>query len=164
MAANSGGTVDYSTTGAPNRIAQAVVLVDANGAPINGGSGVLGSVAVDQTTPGTTNAVSSLGTGINVATTSTAIGSTAIDVQVVAATTSLRLCGFSFRENAGSTASLVIRNGTGTGDTPLAYVTLAPNESVRDWFGDAGKIAAAGVYLDMISGTVIGQIDTKVVA
>jgi hypothetical protein len=104
------------------------------------------------------------GTGIFAATTSTAVAQTAIDVQVVAATTSLRLMGYSFREDAGGTASFILRNGTSTAGTPLAYVTLAAGESVRDWFGPQGKVAAAGIFLDMVSGTVIGQVDNVAVA
>lgn len=137
--------------------------------PGDGTAGAIRVVNRDGTAVGALAAGSAIigsigGLGINVGSTSTAVASTAIDVQVIAATTNLRLVGYSFREDAGATASFVLRNGTGAGDTPLAYVTLAPNESVRDWFGPDGKIAAAGIYLDRISGTIVGQVDTKVVA
>lgn len=135
-----------------------------SGAALGAGSAVIGKVGIDQTTPGTTNAVSNLGTGVMVATTSTAVASTAADVQVIAATPNLRLMGYSFQENAGTAASFVIRNGTTASDTPLAYVALAAGESVRDWFGPNGKIAAAGIFFDRVTGTIIGQVDTMVVA
>jgi hypothetical protein len=133
------------------------LLVDGSGAtqPVSGtvalgaGSQIVGALS---------------GGGIMGATATTAIASTSADGQVVAATTSLRLMGFSFREDAGATASFILRHGTSTAGAPLAYVTLAPGESVRDWFGPQGKAAASGVFLDMISGTISGQVDTTVVA
>lgn len=107
-----------------------------------------------------------LGTGMMAAAQSVAVGSTSSDGAVVAAVASNRLMGFSFRENAspGAPASFVLRNGTSSSDTPIAYVTLAPGESVREWFGPQGKACAAGIWLDMVSGTVIGQVDTATVA
>jgi hypothetical protein len=131
---------------------------------IFGSTGDTADAVIAQGATGTIQAKLRALSALNVGATTTAIASTAADVQVIAATTSLRLRGFSFKENAGSTASLVLRNGTTATDPPLAYVTLGPNESIRDYFGSEGIIAAAGVYLDMISGTVIGNTLTAVVA
>jgi hypothetical protein len=87
--------------------------------------------------------------------TATAVASGTADAQVIAATTSLRLVGFSAKENAGSPAlaEFILRHGTSTAGTPLAFVKLGPGESVRDWFGPGGQIASSGIFLDRISGT-----------
>jgi hypothetical protein len=96
--------------------------------------------------------------------TATAVASGTADAQVVAATTSLRLVGFSAKENAGSPANaeFILRHGTSTAGTPLAFVKLGPNESVRDWFGPGGKIASSGVFLDRVSGTTEVVVHTVV--
>jgi hypothetical protein len=133
-------------------------------ATLAAGTAIAGKFGIDQTTPGTTNGVSALGTGINVAATTTQVASTSSDGAVVGAAAGQRLVGYSFRENAGAIASFVLRNGTAAGDPALDYVTLAAGESVREWYGPDGKIAAAGIYLDIISGTVIGSVSSKVVA
>lgn len=96
--------------------------------------------------------------------TATNAASGTADVQMLPATTSLRLMGYSSKENAGSpvNAEFILRNGTSTADTPLAHVKLGPNESVRDWFGPGGLIASGGIYLDRISGTTDITIHTVV--
>jgi len=87
--------------------------------------------------------------------TATAVASGTADAQVIAATTSLRLMGLSAKENAGSPADaeFILRHGTSTAGTPLAFVKLGPNESIRDWFGPGGLAAASGIFLDRVSGT-----------
>lgn len=63
-----------------------------------------------------------------------------------------RLFGFSARESAGATAVFKLFDGTDATGTLLADVTLAANESVRDWFGDRGIAVATGIYLQRTSG------------
>lgn len=83
------------------------------------------------------------------------------DFDVEAATTNLRLLGWSVREDAATAAvaTIVIRHGvlaagscTATG--VFAYVELAPNQSVSMSYGDRGRAAASGVCLDILSGSV----------
>jgi DNA uptake protein ComE-like DNA-binding protein len=78
---------------------------------------------------------------------------------VIADTT---LMGFSVREAAGTpaAAAMRLRAGTATG-TILATVTLSAGESVRDWFGPSGIQAAGGVYLELLSGTITGGVQTR---
>jgi class 3 adenylate cyclase len=70
--------------------------------------------------------------------------------------------GFSVREAAGTpaAAAMRLRAGTATG-TILATVTLSAGESVRDWFGPSGIQAAGGVYLELLSGTITGGVQTR---
>lgn len=120
----------------------------------SGGQQAIAVVPVDPTT------LDVLG-GAQAAATSTAIGSTAASTSVKAAATGQRLMGYSLRENAGAAASVVLHNSTAA-NAPILYVTLLPGQSVSEWFGPTGKAAAAGIYLEVVSGTVIGQVDTVV--
>jgi hypothetical protein len=103
---------------------------------------------------------------LQAAATSTNAASGTADAQMIAATPSLRLVGFTAKENAGSPAlaEFILRNGTSTAGTPVAHVKLGAGESVRDWFGPGGISVAAGVYLDRISGTTDVTIHTVVAA
>jgi hypothetical protein len=73
-----------------------------------------------------------------------------------------RLMGFSVREAAGTPAkaAMRLRAGSATGAI-LATVTLAPEESVRDWFGPNGITATGGVYYELVSGTITGGVQTR---
>jgi hypothetical protein len=79
---------------------------------------------------------------------------------VIADTT---LMGYSVKEStntAGATAAMRLRAGTVTGAI-LATVTLAQNESTGDWFGPSGIAAAGGVYLELLSGSIAGGVQTR---
>lgn len=73
-----------------------------------------------------------------------------------------RLMGFSIRETAGAAsdpAALVyLRDGTDATGTIKAVITLAPNESDRDWFGMDGVAFATGIYFHVSSGAVEASI------
>ena len=79
------------------------------------------------------------------------------DVQAVAAADAgwtLKLCGFSVSEDAGSTAEVVIRDGTSNSDTPA----VAPINCAASGFGmwgisNQGIPCPDGIYVDRVSGT-----------
>jgi len=72
----------------------------------------------------------------------------------VGAATGLRLIGFSARETASATAEFHIVNGaTGAAGTKIVRVTLAANESAREWFWP-GIDAASGISIDWVSGSI----------
>lgn len=120
------------------------------------GTAVVGKVGIDQTTPGTTNAVSPLGTGIMAAATASEEGDeAATDEAVFAAGAGTRLMGFSARETTGTgTAVFKIRNGTSNSDPLLVSVSLAAGESAREWYGPDGIASASGIWLERVSGTI----------
>ena len=117
-------------------------------------SAVIGTVAIDQTTPGTTNAFSTLGTGINVAATSSDEGAEAsTDEAVAPAAAGTRLMGFSCQETAGAAATFSLHNGTSASDPATYVVSLAANESRGEWFGPDGIVSAGGIWLERLTGT-----------
>lgn len=66
--------------------------------------------------------------------------------------------GFSLRETAGAAASLVIYdNATAASGPILDEVSLIAAESARENYGIA-KIAKAGLYIQVVAGTVTGSI------
>lgn len=69
-----------------------------------------------------------------------------------------RLKGFSVLESAGTVADpaakVYLRDGTDATGTKKAIITLATNESDRDWFGDEGIAFATGIYVDVAVGAV----------
>ena len=75
------------------------------------------------------------------------------DAQGVAASSNLRLLGFSVRENAASTATLILRQGTDTNGTAIVFISLAAAGVDTRWFGPDGIGAEAGVFVDRVSGT-----------
>lgn len=72
------------------------------------------------------------------------------NVQGLSATTNLRLMGYSATETAVSPAAaqIILRHGTTNASPTIAYIKLAANESVRDWFGDRGLAVPNGVLVD----------------
>lgn len=81
---------------------------------------------------------------------------TANAVPVAPADAPGRLIGYSVREAAATPAAAVVRfrSGTTVAGTPLgAGVSLAPGESVREWFGPAGINVPTAVFLERVSGT-----------
>lgn len=95
----------------------------------------------------------------NAAATATDPGGTTTSLQVVAATTNLRLVGFSSRETTGTAGAVFnLRHGTSAAGGLLATVSLGVGESAREWYGPDGLAAASGIYLERVSGssTVVG--------
>ena len=76
-------------------------------------------------------------------------------VQGITAFATLRLVGFSITENAATAgdARLVLHHGTANTDPELFDVTLAPGESVREWFDLGGIAVPDGVYVNRTDGT-----------
>lgn len=95
--------------------------------------------------------------------TNTASGNT--NVQVVAATTGLRLMGYSIQESSGTpaVATLTIRHGTANTDTVVVYGKFAASESKTEWFGPQGIPVSSGVYLERITGNTTTSIWTATV-
>jgi hypothetical protein len=130
--------------------ARGVVTLDADGAvvtPLASG----GSVLV-------------LGTGINVAATATDAGAGTDDEAITGAAAGLRLMGFSAEETAAGTATVILHNGTGTGDAVTYTFSLAAGESRGEWFGPDGIASAAGIYLERVTGTTRVVVHHKAVA
>lgn len=79
---------------------------------------------------------------------------TANQTPVAPADATGRLLGYAIRETTGSAAATVrFRSGTTVAGTPLgAGVTLAANESVREWFGPSGINVPTAIFLERIAG------------
>lgn len=82
------------------------------------------------------------------------------DVTLEAATTNLRLLGWTVREDAGTpaAATVLLRHGVEsagncTGNI-IAYVELAASQSSGEWYGDRGLAVASGVCADVQLGTI----------
>jgi hypothetical protein len=71
---------------------------------------------------------------------------------------STRLLGYSFSEEAGAAAKIILRDGNGTSGRVLAIISLAAGESARDWFGPDGIQVNTGIYVDRTAGTSLGAI------
>lgn len=67
-----------------------------------------------------------------------------------------RLMGWSVRETTGAAlAEVDIFSGSSTTGLLVAKVTLAANESNREWFGPAG-IRCNGIYTNFVTGSIDG--------
>lgn len=76
------------------------------------------------------------------------------DEAAFAAATGLRYFGFSARETTESGAAVFnIRRGTDNTGAIMDTVRLGPGESAREWYGPCGIEAAAGIWLERVSGT-----------
>lgn len=74
------------------------------------------------------------------------------------ATSPTSIVGFALRETSGvASATVVLRDGFDAGGDPILPITLAPGESVRDWFGPAGVNLSIGLYV-----TVTGAVDGSI--
>lgn len=70
-----------------------------------------------------------------------------------------RLIFESFKETTGvATASFEITDGNAAGADVLLEITLQPNESTRDYWGRHGIKAESGIYFNLISGSVKGNL------
>lgn len=68
--------------------------------------------------------------------------------------------GFTVRETAGATAVVDVYDGTSATGTLLETITLASNESSSDELVH-GVRANAGIYVDVVSGTIVGSIRVR---
>lgn len=66
-------------------------------------------------------------------------------------------CGFSLRETAGAAAVVRIYDNTAADGTLLDTISLAADESAREFY-PGGIKAVAGIYFSLVSGTVEGSI------
>lgn len=74
-------------------------------------------------------------------------------------TTPAALAGFALRETSGAApAVVVLRDGSDATGDPTIPITLAPGESVREWFGPGGVNLVYGLYVDVVSGAVDGSV------
>lgn len=70
-----------------------------------------------------------------------------------------RLVGYALKETTGiATAELDLLDGTNVDGDLLAPITLAANQSVRDWFGPAGVSFGIGLYAQLVSGSITGTV------
>jgi hypothetical protein len=66
--------------------------------------------------------------------------------------------GFSIRETAGAAAVVRIYDGASASGTLLDTVSLVASESARELYGSCGIWATAGIFVDVVSGSVEGSI------
>lgn len=66
--------------------------------------------------------------------------------------------GFTIRETAGATAVVRIYDNVTNSGTLLESISLAANESAREYYGDGIQTIVGGIYVDIISGAVEGSI------
>lgn len=115
----------------------------------------------DSTNGAYTNVRKLPSTGINGPASTNDVGNeAATDEAIAGAATGLRYMGFSCRESTESARAVFnIRRGTSNAGAVMDTVTLEPGESAREWYGPDGIEAAAGIWLERVSGTcvVIGK-------
>lgn len=71
------------------------------------------------------------------------------------------ILGFNIKETTGAgTASIIVHQGTDKNQLPIAYFTLAANESARDYFTIPLE-SLGGIYIEIVSGSVAGIIYTE---
>lgn len=71
--------------------------------------------------------------------------------------------GFTVRETAGAPAVMVIwDNASAASGTPIDEVTLAANESAREFYPEGGVRTTNGIYVQIVSGAIAGSIRTAV--
>lgn len=70
-----------------------------------------------------------------------------------------RILFWSFLETTGTArATIRLRDGSDTGAAVIVPISLSAGESTRDWLGPQGIPCRAGVYLEVVSGSVEGSI------
>lgn len=70
-----------------------------------------------------------------------------------------RILFWSFRETTTTAvARLRLRDGSDANGDTIVPISLSADQSTRDWLGPQGIPCKAGVYLEMITGTVEGSI------
>ncbi|HEY3923791.1 MAG TPA: hypothetical protein VGL75_04455 [Acidothermaceae bacterium] len=82
------------------------------------------------------------------------------NAKVKLATVGGRIVGFALKETTGiATAEIDLIDGKNANDGDLLIpITLAPGESVRDWYGPAGVSFVAGLVASVVSGSVTGTV------
>ena len=164
---DNGGSLTVDGTVTANLAAGVNNIGDVDILSIAAGTNNIGDVDIASAIPAGTNVIGGVtGGGIYVAATSTVVASGTVDVQGIAATANLRLVGFSMTEDAATAAAaeLSLRHGTLVTDPEIFGITLAANESMRDWFSPDGIAVANGIFIDRVSGTTKMTLFTKVVA
>lgn len=71
-----------------------------------------------------------------------------------------RYVGFSIRETTGA-ATAVVRlwdNASAASGTSLEEISLAAGESAREYYGDGGIRTTFGVYVQIVSGAIVGSV------
>lgn len=86
-------------------------------------------------------------------------GTLATGNRVFAVSGRLRFYGFAVKETTGATTAEVdFYDGQGSNGILIAGVTLAANESAREWWNRPGVTATNGVAVVWVSGSVSGSI------
>ena len=68
-----------------------------------------------------------------------------------------RLMGFAVRESSGAAgATFRLYSGGDANGQPVAPVSLSPNESTREWWGPNGVRCDAGLYFQLVGGSLEG--------
>ena len=82
------------------------------------------------------------------------------NAKVKVATVGGRIVGYALKETTGTaTAEIDLIDGKNATDGDLIIpITLAPGESVRDWFGPAGVSFVAGLIASVVSGSISGTV------
>lgn len=83
----------------------------------------------------------------------TTIAAATGDEAGVAATTGLRLMGYSVRETAAGVATLNIQHGAASATPIMAAENLAAAGSVVRWFGPQGLPCGSGIWIERLTGT-----------
>lgn len=74
-----------------------------------------------------------------------------------------RITFWSFTETTGTaTAEVRLYDGTGTGGALVVDIELVASESTRDYFPHPFVCYETGLYLDLVSGSVRGQVQALV--
>ncbi|MFT3873424.1 MAG: hypothetical protein QM714_12505 [Nocardioides sp.] len=73
------------------------------------------------------------------------------------ATSPTSLVGFALRNTNAGVSTLLLRDGFDATGEVIVPITLAPGESVRDWFGPAGVNLSIGLYAEL-TGSVDGAV------
>lgn len=68
-----------------------------------------------------------------------------------------RILGFALLESSGGAGAIVRLRDGDAGDL-IVPVSLAAGESAREWWGPGGVSTTAGIYLEVVSGAVVGSI------
>lgn len=68
--------------------------------------------------------------------------------------------GFTIRETSGSAGAVVrvFDNASAAAGTVLDEIALTAGESAREYYGGGGIFAAAGIFVNVVSGTVSGSV------
>ena len=84
---------------------------------------------------------------------------TALNAVAMLSNSAGRLVGYALKEATGvGTAELDLLDGTNVDGDLLVPITLAANQSVRDWFGPAGISFGRGLYAQLVSGSITGTV------